>query len=566
MPVQTPSRRAARLLILASSAITAAVLAPAPVGAVAPAPPAAWQPAATPPSPQSTAIPVTLEDGSALVLAGGTAVHRFHPETGAWTTAAPLPQPRHSVAAVRLDDGRVLAVGGINGGTRYADAFVYDPAGDAWTTTAPMSTGRSDHTATLLGDGTVLVAGGHDGSDRLASAERYDPATGTWTTVAPMDAPRAAGAAARLPDGSAVVAGGWTGSGWLASVERFDPAAGAWSRLPDLSTARSGLDLVALGDGTLIAIGGTRGLGEAVGVEQLAPRAGGWTTVPGAPRIWLPSTALLTDGTVLVTGRGGAWLYDPTSRRGGAAGATAVFHPSPLALLGDGTVLATGGGTPDSELVAERFTPRAFAQVVASDFGEQTTGRRGAVAQVPVQTVGDVPLIVRSATVEGPHAGDFAVVSDSCRGDVVPSRGTCFVGVRFTPGADGARAATLVLGAEQLDGGRVEVPLSGVGVPAQVGPPVLGPPAVEPSARRPLARRAAVPRLRCSARRGRRVVCAGAPRSLGSGRVRLSRAGIVHATGTIRGGRLTLTVRRRLFDRRYTLVVGKRKVVKVVID
>ncbi len=48
--------------------------------------------------------------------------------------------------------------------------------------------------------------------------------------------------------------------------------------------------------------------------------------------------------------------------------------------------------------------------------------------------------------------------------------------------------------------------------------------------------------------------------------MRLSRGGIVYATGTLKSGRLTLNVRRRLFDRRYTLVIGGRKSVKVVLD
>jgi hypothetical protein len=569
MPVQTLPRRAIRLLTLvASLALTAAVLAPAQAGALAPAPPAAWQPAAAPPSPQGAPVPVALADGSALVLAGGTAVHRFDPANGAWTVAAPLPQPRTEHAAVRLADGRVLVTGGADGASASADAFLYDPAADAWTPVAPMATARSGHFATLLGDGTVLVGGGFNGSTRLASAERYDPVTDSWSAAAPMAAPRVWTDAVAMPDGSAVVAGGASDVDWLATVERFDPATGAWTRLPDLPGARAHLDLVVLADGSLVAIGGAPGVAEPAGLDRLLPGAGRWTSVPGSPRHSQPNAALLPGGTVLIVGGRAAWLFDPVSGRTAAAGSLAMFHGSPVTALSDGTVLVSGGAWPESAVTAERFTPRAFTQVVATDFGEQTTGRRGAVVQVPVQTAGDVPLIVRSIAVEGAHAGDFTVASDSCRGDVVPTRATCFVGLRFTAGGDGPRAATLVLGAGQLAGGRIEVPLSGIGVPAPVvvGPPV-GPPVVAPPARRPAGRRAAVtPRLRCAARKGRRVVCTGAPKTLGSGSVRLSRAGIVHATGTVRNGRLTLKVRRRLFDRRYTLVVGKRRPVKVVID
>ncbi|HST42489.1 MAG TPA: hypothetical protein VLK58_23420, partial [Conexibacter sp.] len=206
--------------------------------------------------------------------------------------------------------------------------------------------------------------------------------------------------------------------------------------------------------------------------------------------------------------------------------------------------------------------------------GDQTVGRSGATIPLPLLAGNEMPLFVRGISLEGPDAGDFELVADNCTGVALEERESCFASVRFTPRGEGLRTASLVLSAPGLPDGRQLVPLSGTGVavvvpapPAPAAPVPPAPPAPGPAPPAgPAPRAPAEPRLRCAARAGRRVVCSGLPRSLGSGKVRLSRAGIVHATGTLKNGRLTLTVRRRLFDRRYTLVVGTRAPVKVVID
>lgn len=530
--------------------------------------PSAWTPTVPLTTPRiALTSAATLADGSGIVIGGGTtAAERFDPATGAWTTLAPIPVTRFGAVATLLSDGRVLVTGGSDGLIATTSAYLYDPASDGWTTAAPMNVERAGHTATLLRDGTVLVTGGYVAtSTPTASAERYDPAADTWTPVAPMSAARASHAATLMPDGTVAVLGGDGAAGtYPALVERFDPASGSWAALPPLASGRSNASAISLPDGTLLAIGGTGAGAAASGIQRLAPGSVGWVPVPGAPRAARPKVALLKGGALLVVDGTSAIVADPATGRAAEAGRLAAARvAAPAIVLGDGSVLVVGGGTPSDQGNAERFDPRAYAQVAPADFGEQTTGRRGAVVQVPVQTAGDVPLIVRSTTVAGPDARDFAVVTDGCAGEVVPKRATCFVGIRFTPGGEGARNATLVLRANELAGGSVEVPLSGVGVPA---PPAPAPPAPAPPSGGSARRAAATPTLHCSARTGRRVRCTGVPRSLGSGKVRLSRNGIVHATGTLKGGRLTLTVRRRLFDRRYTLVVGGRRTVKVVLD
>jgi Galactose oxidase, central domain/Kelch motif len=563
-PTPNPKETLVQTLIRparAALALATAVAALAPAAATA-APPAAWQKTAPMAVDHTRAAVTTLADGRGLLIGGDSdVVERFDPATGAWTTVAPEPSPSTDAVATRLADGRVLVTGGGDSGSGYSNrAELYDPVADSWSTAAPMSVGRAYHTASLLPDGTVLVAGGRTLSGPTAGAERFDPATGTWAPVAPMADPRGDHSAATMPDGSVVVAGGISTSGPIAGVERFDPALATWSPLTPLPGRRNGHASVALPDGSLLAIGGIRQMSDAYGIARLDPATGIWKTVPGAPRDSSPGAVVLPGGLVLVVGRQSSSLYDPASDRAVPAGGTADWHylPRPI-VLGDGSVLLADSGYDDKK-VAERFVARAVADVAPADFGEQTTGRRGAVVQVPVTTGGDVPLLLRGTEIEGPAAADFAIVSDGCSGELLATGRTCFVGVRFTPGADGARTASLVLRGNELDGGRATVALSGTGVAAPGSQP---PP--PPTGGRPR-RAAATPALRCSARTGRRVRCTGVPRSLGSGNVRLSRSGIVHATGTLKNGRLTLTVRRRLFDRRYTLVVGGRRALKVVLD
>jgi hypothetical protein len=549
----------------------------------------AWQPTA-PMTTMRTVYAATalLQDGDVFVVGGygrGNAVlasgDRYDAASGNWTATASMTVGRLEPEATTLADGRVLVTGGESqlGGT-LASAELYDPASDMWTAAAAMSAPRTGHSATLLQDGTVLVAGGRDGSTYFASAERYDPASDTWSPVGALPSPHAAHTATRMADGSVVVVGGtdraWAGpgnEGVSGEVARFDPGSGTWTALAPLPQERAQHATVLQPDGKLLVVGGNSGMGRPWALVRFDAADGAWDAVPGARSFYSPSAVLLRSGLVLINQAAeSSTLFDPIGDQFADVGPTPTSRAGGDALLlHDDTVLLVGGST--QEQSADRFVPIASALVAPVDFGEQTTGRRGAVLSVPVVTAGDVPLFPRGTAVEGANAGDFAIVSDGCTGAALAIRQACFVAIRFTPGADGARSASLVLSDGGFAGGRQLVALSGVGVPASSAP---AQPAAQPAGGRPAAGRArgsgatrrapAVPHIRCNARRGRRVVCTGLPRTLGSGKVRLSRAGIVHASGTLSGGRLTLSVRRRLLDRRYTLVVGGRRAVKVVLD
>jgi hypothetical protein len=389
-----------------------------------------------------------------------------------------------------------------------------------------------------------------------------------------MPSPHAYATATRLDDGSVAVAGGVPDFGRVvftptADVDRYDPASGQWSRLPDLPEARFQSASTLLDDGSMLVAGGSLGAaGTSSETVRLRPGAASWETVPAPPvEGSFPAIEPLPSGRLGIFAAATVVL-DPADGRAASVAPSNVGSFSASAALGDGSVLVTKAGQ-----AFERFTATAAATVAPQSFGEQTSGRPGAVVNVPVTAASQVPLFVDGATVEGPDAADFTIVSDSCAGAALELRQSCFVGVRFTPGADGDRSASLVVGARGLPGGRASAPLSGTGVAAASGP--AGPqgpagargPAGKPAKQKPAAAAAAaqVPRVRCAGTK-RRVTCTGLTARYGKGRVRLIRNGVVFATGTIRNGRLTLSARRPLSTRRYTLsVVHGRRASKVAV-
>lgn len=556
----------------------AALLLADPSAAFAAAPPAAWQ--QTDSQPEATAFggSAQLGDGDVIVFGGSTRTAlqvadsaRYDAATSTWTATGPLPAAVSQPSAVTLADGRVLATGG-HAGVETADASIFDPQSNSWTAVAPMAVARRGHTLTLLADGTVLAAGGTGGGSYFDDAERYDPVSDSWTPVAAMPSRHADHTATRLADGSVVVVGGAEAPNapWgemSAAVTRFDPATGTWSALPPLPQARVQHTTTLLPDGALLVVGGIGPSGSPRLTLRSDPADGSWRQLPGLVYD-RAVVAPLEDGLLLLVQGSATTLLDTADGRLAAAGTAPAFRvDGELYRLPNGDLLRVGGEVQQASV--DRFTPRAHAATAAADFGEQTTGRRGATVTIPVTTAGDVPLFVRGVTVEGADATDYAVTADSCTGAALEQGESCFVGIRFTPAAAGRRTASLVVSAPLLDGGRQVVPLRGDGVAAPVVPaPQPAPQPRRPDGGRSAARRTATtPTIRCGTRRAARsVVCTGLPTSLGRGKVRLSRGGIVYATGTLKRGRLTLQVRRRLFDRRYTLVIGGKRSLKVVID
>jgi hypothetical protein len=119
-----------------------------------------------------------------------------------------------------------------------------------------------------------------------------------------------------------------------------------------------------------------------------------------------------------------------------------------LSVGGAGGAGSTSDFTVTGKL-ADTAAPVPVLSATPVAFGDQTTGTAGAVKPVTVRNDGIVGassgLTIGTPSIGGANAGDFAIASDGCAGTTVAAGSSCTIGVRFTPGADGGRSATLTI-------------------------------------------------------------------------------------------------------------------------
>jgi len=113
----------------------------------------------------------------------------------------------------------------------------------------------------------------------------------------------------------------------------------------------------------------------------------------------------------------------------------------------------------------EVAVPQATVSPASHDFGEQEVGTSSGLQQFTVANTGTGPLIVGAAGIGGTDPGDFGLVDDQCSGATVAPGGTCTIGVTFTPGTVGARAAVLTVSDNASDSPHTAA-VTGVGIRA----------------------------------------------------------------------------------------------------
>jgi TonB family protein len=259
--------------------------------------------------------------------------------------AAPIEIPgliaRSGHTATLLKNGTVL----IAGGAASASAQTFDPITRTIATTGSMLTPRDHHAATLLKDGTVLITGGQSGGHSLTSAEIFDPSTGKFSSTASMHEARSSHAAALLPDGRVLICGGSTDD----TAEIYDPRAKTFLSAGHMIAPMPSIQSVTLKDGSIFLLGSAD-----TPAEIFHPESGTFTATEA--RHFAGPATLLSDGTVLIVGTGGAETFHPL---------TNTFHPdSPTpgkpALcvpLPSGKVLVTGAPTQIYDPASQSFTP-----------------------------------------------------------------------------------------------------------------------------------------------------------------------------------------------------------------
>ena len=292
---------------------------------------------------------------------------------------------------------------------------------------------------------------------------------------------------------------GFVSGSLTGDVSVFAGACGCGGGVPQtvtLPSAVSGLALADLdGDGQLDVLAtaddglhvlpnlgtGSVGTGQVVATPG-APLSLAVGHLAGGPRpdVVVPEAGSGRVGVMTNDGRGRLTLLPDAVDTGRPASAVAAAD-----LNGDGvddlvTTDATGGD------VALAFNAPVLAGLGA-DAGAAVAGHPGPTVPVIVTNAGAAPVLAGgddAIDVSGPNAADFAVAHDGCSGAAIPAGGACTVLVRFTPGAVGARSATLRLAGTDLPAA-VTAPLAGTGVAAATGPPGPAGPGGPPGATGP---------------------------------------------------------------------------------
>jgi hypothetical protein len=121
----------------------------------------------------------------------------------------------------------------------------------------------------------------------------------------------------------------------------------------------------------------------------------------------------------------------------------------------------TGAKQSHGSFTATAQSPAALAGAPgALVFPGTLAGGVSATQVVTIDNTGDATSGALAASLGGPDAGQFAIVSNSCAGATLDAVATCTIGVQFAPGgAAGLRSATLTTAASP--GGSVTTALSG---------------------------------------------------------------------------------------------------------
>jgi hypothetical protein len=188
-------------------------------------------------------------------------------------------------------------------------------------------------------------------------------------------------------------------------------------------------------------------------------------TISKAKTIMLTNagSATLTISSVMTSGD-----FQQTNNCGSslAAGSScmisATFTPTAAGTrTGAVTIMDNASGSPQTAPLTGIGTVVELS-THSLNFGNQTVGTTSNPRAVKLTNVGTVALGLKSISIVGTNAGDFAQRTNTCGSSLGPGK-SCVISLTFTPSASGARSATLSI-SDTGGGSPQKVTLAGTGI------------------------------------------------------------------------------------------------------
>jgi hypothetical protein len=167
-----------------------------------------------------------------------------------------------------------------------------------------------------------------------------------------------------------------------------------------------------------------------------------------------------------------AEVFDPATGQFSSAGVGALGtarSDAVAAPLPDGRVLVASGYNASYLSSAEAFGTEQEPVSAGLDFGSQTVAQPSALKPLVITNMGTHALQVSGSALAGANPADYAIIDDACQGEVIAFEQSCSIQIRFTPGAEGPRPASLQL-SDNASTSPHSFSLTGTGIAASSGP------------------------------------------------------------------------------------------------
>jgi hypothetical protein len=225
----------------------------------------------------------------------------------------------------------------------------------------------------------------------------------------------------------------------------FSPATGGNKSATATISTNAGTQVV-----TLSGVGGVPTMSVSPTSIDFGSVLAGTSSSPNTVTITAGGAANLVVSAISITGTNASEFTKSSDTCTGATltpGTTCTFNltfaPTSGGPKSASVTITSNAGNQTVALSGTATAPAITLSPPNLDFGTVTVGTTSPASTVTVTNSGTATLSVTGLSLSGTNVGDFALGSDTCTGANIAPNGTCTFQVTFTPGAAGARAASV---------------------------------------------------------------------------------------------------------------------------